>query len=261
MTTDIDTISRIDTREEAERLGFAAYAALIDDLEGLTAEQWETATVCAPWTIADMARHLVGAAKANASTRELMRQLVHGARHKSVFDGNALDATNQLQVDDHRHLGPADLLAELRAVYPDSVRTRTGRSRLYNRLHVPIDAGGSTADGMPAKLNLGDLFRVVYTRDVWLHRIDIAKALGRQPALDAQIDGRIVEDVVKEWADRHSQPFDLHLTGPAGGHFRRPGDGPTIELDAVEFCWILSGRAEPAPDLNGSALLAHRLLF
>jgi hypothetical protein len=114
---------------------------------------------------------------------------------------------------------------------------------------------------MPTKLNLGELFRVVYTRDVWLHRIDIARALGHWPALDTRVDRRIVEDVVKEWADRHRAPFDLRLGGTAGGHYRRQGDGPTIELDAVDFCWILSGRGEPARDVTGSDLLSHRVLF
>jgi uncharacterized protein (TIGR03083 family) len=261
MTTDIDAITRVDTSDEAEQLGLAVYAALIGDLHALTPEQWESVTVCAPWTVADMVRHLIGAAKANASIREMLRQQAHGARHKRDFGGNALDATNDLQVADHRDLGHAELLTELEAVYPDSVRTRTHRSRIYDRLNVPIDQGGSTAQGMPTKLNLGELFRVVYTRDVWLHRIDIARALGHQHALDTAADRRIVEDVVKEWADRHRAPFDLRLAGDAGGHYRRQGDGPTIELDAVDFCWILSGRGEPARDVTGSDLLSHRVLF
>lgn len=261
ITTDIDTIGRIHSPEEAERLGLAAYAALIDDLGELTNEEWESATVCAPWTIADIVRHLIGAAKSNASLKELGRQQRHGARTKQEFAGNALDATNDLQVREHRHLGPVELLAELRSVYPQSVRTRTHRSRIFDRIHVPIDAGGSTASGMPARLNLGELFRVIYTRDVWLHRIDIAKALHREIALDADVDRRIVEDVVKEWAARHNRPFDLRLGGSAGGYYRRHGDGPSIDLDAIDFCWILSGRGEPRSEAQGSELLAHRVLF
>lgn len=261
MATDIDAISRIETPDEAERIGLAAYAALLDDLHALTPEQWETETVCAPWTVADMVRHLVGAAKANASMREMLRQQIHGARHKRDFGGNALDATNDLQVRDHRHLGHPELLEELTSIYSDSVRVRTHRSRLYDRIDVPVDAGGSTAGGMPAKLSLGRLFRVVYTRDVWLHRFDIARATGRTCHVDDSTDRRIVEDVVKEWADRHGRPFDLRLQGRAGGHYRRGGEGPPIELDAVEFCWILSGRDEPTPDARGYELLAQRVFF
>lgn len=261
MTTDIDAISRIETPEEAERIGLAEYAALLDDLQALTPEQWEIETVCAPWTVADMVRHLIGAAKANASMREMTRQQIHGARHKRDFGGNALDATNDLQVRDHRHLGHRELAEELAAVYPDSVRVRTHRSRFYDRIDVPVDAGGSTAEGMPAKLSLGRLFRVVYTRDVWLHRFDIARATGRASQVDDSTDRRIVEDVVKEWADRHGRPFDLRLQGPAGGHYRRVGEGPTIQLDAVEFCWILSGREEPTSEARSTDLLGQRVFF
>jgi hypothetical protein len=56
-------------------------------------------------------------------------------------------------------------------------------------------------------------------------------------------DGRIVADEVADWADRHGRPFQLHLTGAAGGRFERGGDGPEFTLDAVEFCRVLSSRA------------------
>ena len=261
MSTDIATVQRITSADEAERLGLAAYEALIADLRTLTPQQWELSTVCAPWTIADMVRHLLGAAEANASIWEMARQQIHGARHKADFEDNALDATNDLQVVEHRGLEPDELITELAQVFPRSVRTRARRSRVFDRINIPIDAGGSTAEGMPGRLNMGDLFRVVYTRDVWLHRVDIARAVGREPAMDPVVDGRLVADVVKEWAERHGEPFDLHLTGPAGGRSRRTGVGPRIQLDAVEFCWILSGRGTPDPDAPGAAILGHRILF
>ena len=57
-------------------------------------------------------------------------------------------------------------------------------------------------------------------------------------------DGRIVADVAAEWARRHGQDVDLVLTGPAGGHFAAGEGGPSIELDAVEFCRAVSRRAD-----------------
>ncbi len=62
-------------------------------------------------------------------------------------------------------------------------------------------------------------------------------------------------DAVAEWASRHDQPFRLHLSGPAGGTFRHGDGGPQLDLDAIEFCRILSGRAP------GDGLLATRILF
>ena len=62
--------------------------------------------------------------------------------------------------------------------------------------------------------------------------------------LTADHDGRIVADVVAEWAKRHHQPFTLELTGEAGGNFKAGVGGNHIVIDAVEFCSVLAGRAE-----------------
>lgn len=264
MTTtaiNIEDVKPIAWGDEAASVATWAYEALLADLEALTPDRWDTVTVCAPWTVTDMVRHLVGAAKSNASMRETVRQQVYGARHKSEFGGNALDATNHLQVTDHMHLDSADLIDALRSIYPRAIRGRMRTPRLMRRIGIPIDAGGSTASGMPAHLNMGDLMRVVYTRDAWLHRIDIARAVGREPVLNERVDGRIISDVVREWAERHQRPFDLTLTGAAGGRYIREGEGPAIELDAVEFAWMLSGRAPIDPASAGADILAFRVLF
>jgi hypothetical protein len=96
---------------------------------------------------------------------------------------------------------------------------------------------------------------VIYTRDTWMHRGDVSRAVGRDPVLTADHDGRIIADVVAEWSRRHDQPFTLTLTGPAGGTFVAGDGGEHIQLDAVEFCRILSGRAE------GAGLLSTEVPF
>ena len=57
-----------------------------------------------------------------------------------------------------------------------------------------------------------------------------------------QVDHGRSGDVVVEWAGRHGQPFRLTLTGPAGGRWTSGTGGEELELDAVEFCRITSGR-------------------
>ena len=54
---------------------------------------------------------------------------------------------------------------------------------------------------------------------------------------------RLVADMVAEWATLHNDPFDLELTGPAGGCYRRGDGGEHATLDAVEFVRIISMRA------------------
>jgi uncharacterized protein (TIGR03083 family) len=210
--------------------------------------------VCSPWTVTDLVRHLLGAAKGHASLPEFLVQSMGGRRNRADFDGNDLDAMNALQVAEHAGLGPEQLVAELRLIAPRAVEKRMGRPAWLERVRVPMAVGGSTAAGMPEKLSIGHLQAVILTRDVFLHRLDIARATGHFSHVDEE-EGRLVEDVVAEWATRHAQPFRLTLTGPAGGNYTS-GDGPDLELDALEFCWILSGRGSaPHP------LLESRVLF
>lgn len=94
----------------------------------------------------------------------------------------------------------------------------------------------------PEKWTVGYLLEVILTRDTWMHCVGLCRATGGEPALTADHDGRLVADVVVEWARRHGRPFTLSLTGPAGGSFTSGGGGEPIEIDAVEFCRVLSGR-------------------
>ena len=116
---------------------------------------------------------------------------------------------------------------------PRSLRARGRIPAPLRALRVPF--------GPPLGVrSLGYLMGRIYTRDAWMHRVDIARATGRELVLTGEHDGRLVADVVEEWARAHRRPFRLLLTGPAGGTF---GDGgERVELDAVEFCRVVSGR-------------------
>ena len=230
--------------DEARRLATVVYERLLEDVRALTDDEWNAPTVCEPWTVADMVRHLVGAAKGHASVVETARQVFLANRRKDRFDGNSLDAMNALQVDDHRALDPDALLQELEAVAPRAVAKRMSTPGFIRRREMALDQGGSTAVGMPTGILMGDLMDVVLTRDVWLHRIDIADATGRRTRLDED-DRRIIEDVATEWGARHGRGVVLHLTGDAGGWYALGKGGRLLQLDAVQFCRILSGRGAP----------------
>jgi hypothetical protein len=61
-----------------------------------------------------------------------------------------------------------------------------------------------------------------------------------------------VRPVAGRHGPRPRQPFDLRLSGPAGGRWSR-GTVEPIETDAVEFARALSGRAA------GEGLLGRRV--
>lgn len=253
--TAIATIEPITRRTDARDVATAAYEQLFDLLETLSPDDWNAPTECPGWNVADMVGHLIGAAKANASVRESLRQMWWGRKHRAEFDGNDLDAVNALQVADHVDLAANDRLALLRSLASAAVRGRMATPRPLRAVNIPSAPGGSTAPGMPTKGNIGQLMDVIYTRDVWLHTIDIARASRREPDVNAALNARIVADVVAEWGHRHGQPVALTLTGPAGGVFHQGAGGPELHYDAVEFCRILSGRED------ASGLLQTRVFF
>jgi hypothetical protein len=88
---------------------------------------------------------------------------------------------------------------------------------------------------------------------VWAHRVDICTALGRDMHLTADHDGRLVADMVGEWAELHGEPFELVLTGPAGGTFHQGTGGEHVDIEALDFVRVLSGR------LPGTGVLRHPL--
>lgn len=250
-----DTIVRISRDADAERLATAAYDQLLLLLDELSREEWSAPTECPGWTVEDMVGHMIGAAKGYASVREQVRQQRWGLRHRREFEGNSMDAVNDLQVADHRSLSPKERVAALREAAGPSVRFRMRVPSALRRISGPVDPGGSTAPGMPSRETVGHLMDVILTRDVWMHRVDIARATGHDLDLDPETDGPVVADVVAEWAGRHGQPFELTLTGPAGGVFAQGVAGERLEMDAVGFCRVLSGRAD------GDGLLGVRVLF
>ncbi|HEX6338969.1 MAG TPA: maleylpyruvate isomerase family mycothiol-dependent enzyme [Jiangellaceae bacterium] len=255
---DVALIPRIGARTDAQAVALAAYDRLLALLGRLGSDDWQSPTECPGWTVADMVGHVIGAARSATSLRQQLRRALKARRLLAEHGGNLLDAINAVQVREHAHLRPQERITLLRQVAPRAVAGRTNLSRtLLRRVPIANPPGGSTPEGSPDRLTVGQLSEVIWTRDVWMHTVDIARATGRRLDPARSVDGRIVEDAVAEWARRHGQPFLLFLSGPAGGLFSQ-GDsaaGPRINLDAIEFCRILSGRA------YGTGLLATRILF
>lgn len=251
----VSDITPITRRTDAREVASLAYRQLFALLDSLDPQDWDAETECPGWTVADMVGHLIGAARSNASLRELTRQQVWGLRHRQEYGDNPLDACNALQVAEHADLTSAERMGVLTELAPKAVAGRLRWSSALRPVSVPLAASGSTATGMPSRINLACLNEVIYTRDVWLHTIDISRATGRGPDLAAPVNARLVADVVAEWAGRHGQPFELHLAGPAGGTFVAGDGGQRLSLETVDFVRTLSGRAD------GTGLLATRVLF
>lgn len=233
---------------EAARLQLEEHTRFLDVLRELAPDDWDrTVGDCPAWTVRDMATHVLATLEASASIRENLHQLRRARRRSEPL----ADAISAVQVGDRAALAPAEVLARLDAAIPKGVAAR-------RRLPAPIRHGVRTKVPMPwgtERWRLGYLLDTIYLRDVWMHRIDLSRTVGRPLRLTPEHDGRIVADVVAEWARRHGQPFHLVAGGPAGGAYVQGTGGDDLTVDAVDLCRTLSGR-EP-----GSGLLTTEVPF
>jgi uncharacterized protein (TIGR03083 family) len=234
-------------RVPARRLAATEYGRFTDLLRTLDADDWSRPTDCPDWDVRAMAGHVLGMAQMVASVRGFAGQNVAAARA-----GGGIDALTALQVRRTADLPNGLLVERLAEVGPRAARGRRRLSAVLGRVPIPEQqVVGATTE----RWRFGFLFDVVLTRDTWMHRTDVCLATGRKPHLTADHDGVLVADVVAEWAARHGRPYRLRLTGPAGGSWSSGADGDELELDAVQFCRLLSGRG------RGDGLLAQQVPF
>ena len=215
------------------------YSRLDELLAGLTGDEWLLSTDCAGWTVRDVVAHLIGAAESTARQREAARQAWRG---RSMPGKTLVDRMNAVQVSERAQVPGPRLRADLAEAGARGVRARSRLPAPLRRIPVPF---GPPLGTRP----LGYLTDRIYTRDAWMHRIDLARATGRPLRLSPDHDGRLVSDLVAEWAVTHGQPYRLTLTGPAGGSWQRGNCDADLELDAVELARTLSGRRPPDHDL------------
>ena len=225
--------------DEAMRLQRTELQRSLALLKSLDAEDWTKQTDCPDWDVRRMYLHVLGACEAGARMLENTMQMAKAVRARRRHGGPLEAAISGVQVRDREHLAPAELVERFEAIIPKVVK---GRGRLpavlRSKAKIPVD--GPVVE----KWTLGYLVDTIYLRDLWMHRVDAARATDKPLELTAEHDGRIVADVVEEWAARHGQPYTLVLAGPAGGRWERGTSGERIELDAVEFCRTLAGRTE-----------------
>ena len=195
----------------------AERAALIDDLSGLTDEQWRTPSLCAGWTVQDVAAHLVG----NASPISLPGLVVAMARARFDFDRmNQADAARELGD------GPAHTLRRLREV-------------AANTAAPPL---------VPLVVRLVE--EVVHGEDVRrplgiAHDYPLAAVV---PALEHQVRTRVSIGGGRERAAGvrlRATDTDLVI-----------GGGPEVSGPAVSLLLAVSGRTTARDDLSGPGL-AH----
>jgi uncharacterized protein (TIGR03083 family) len=232
-------------RPTAMRLAATEYQRLLDVLRSLAPTDWAEPTECTGWDVRAMAAHALGMVEMAASLQEQSRQVRTARRRGGVF----IDALTALQVEERAGMSAEQIIDRFAARAPRAARGRRRTPSLVRRRRLP---DRQPVGGRDEAWTVGYLVDVILTRDPWMHRIDIVRVTGAQHVLTADHDAVVVADVVAEWAQRHGQAYTLRLSGPAGGTWANGSGGPHIELDAVEFCRVLSGRGGPGAGLLGT---------
>jgi uncharacterized protein (TIGR03083 family) len=247
--TRVETIAPI-TRDEARVLATTEYARVAGQLRGLASDDWTTPTVCPGWDVRAMAGHTVGMMQDFTSLPRMVRRMGRAGVAAKRAGGPVVDSMTAQQVAELAGLSTDELIERAATLGPRAARWRTSTPAVLRRMPMKESVGG-----VAETWRMAYLFDVILTRDPWMHRSDIACATDRAMELTPDHDGRIVADVVGEWARRHARPFSMVLTGPAGGHYVAGDGGEHHELDAVEFCRTISGRA------TGAGLLTQEVPF
>jgi uncharacterized protein (TIGR03083 family) len=247
MALDVTTILRIKHRE-AMQIAAVENRRFAAALDALQPGDWAKPTDCARWDVRALAAHVVGSAAGQASPREFVRQVRAGRPVVAEIGARYWwDGMNEIQVREREARTVDELRAEWDASSERALRARTKLPRPIAKLpllKLPAPVG---------RKPVAYLFDMGFTRDLWMHRIDLTHAAGTTFEADAAHDGRIIADLVAEWAQTHGEPFTLELSGPAGGRYVSGADGESVALDAIEFCRILAER------VPGEGVLRHPL--
>jgi uncharacterized protein (TIGR03083 family) len=237
--------------DEAMAIAAVENHRLWELLIGINPDEWTLPTDCTRWDVRAIVVHLIAQAEAQASPVEFVRQAMAGRKLMEEIGGiYPVDGLNEAGLRARSHLKPEELSDLWARVAAEALRFR-------HRMPAPIRALPLLRLDRGLWKPLGYLYDIGFTRDVWMHRVDLSRAIGRTIGATAQHDGRIVADIIAEWATTHIDPFTLKLTGPAGGTYvRDSGDpGDCLEVDAIDCCRILSGRGTPVGVLHHPLLL------
>ncbi|WP_344312183.1 maleylpyruvate isomerase family mycothiol-dependent enzyme [Fodinicola feengrottensis] len=199
-------------------------------------DHWQQPTDCVGWSVRDITAHLVGQAEDLASLFTVTRRIRHGRRH--FPDRIELDALTAQQIADHTEDSGPQLVTAFATAWPRALRSvRRMPAVIRNRTIRP-----GIPD--PPRWTIGYLQDIIYSRDLWMHRVDLCRATD-QPMVFDDHDRWIVNEVIRDLAASWTGPaVTLELTGPAGDKFQLGDSAPTghVRADAVDFLRGLSGR-------------------
>ncbi len=227
-------------RATARANSAAEYGALAAFVAALGPDDWARPTDCEGWTVRHMVAHLAGAAESGARPSVALRHNAKATLGALRGPLAPVDYMCASQIADRAALTDEEVKRDLiqwTALAPDGIARTPG---FVLRQRLPRFAG------LRPGATLRYLFDTIYTRDAWLHRVDLARATGRpraESSADAEVIAQVIRDLDLEW---EGPAVDLTLTGPGGGSWTIGEGAPAAHVreDGVAFMRLLSGRSD-----------------
>jgi uncharacterized protein (TIGR03083 family) len=240
------------THADAGQMARTELACLLDLFKSLSPDDWEKHTDCTLWNVRQILAHQAGAYAGFASWGQFIRQWSQ-IFVKPQPGQYSVDLINKRQVEDRAQVPPSELITELEEEGAKAITTRQRLPGFLRALPTPFGPPLGTA-------RLDYLTDLIYTRDTWSHRLDVCRATSREMNLTPDHDGRIIALVMRDLMKslhKKVQKISIvyELTGPAGGSWRigsLENTAVTIQMDALDFSRLTSGRLRPDEILNES---------
>ena len=242
--------------DEAHRLLTTALSRFLTLLESLRADDWFKPTPCTAWNVHDMVAHQAGGYASGTSYKEMIRQYTSKPKPGQLPE----DAINALQVGKRADKTPAELIAELKQVGEIAAHNWAYGFNAIKWIATPHPVGGF--------MSIRHLMWVIHSRDTWMHRLDICRAVNRPFEQTREHESRIIELVVLDSARKlkkklNGQAITLSLTGIAGGTWQIGKGKPVaeMEMDALDFNIFVSGRFSYEEGLQRASLSGDKALI
>jgi uncharacterized protein (TIGR03083 family) len=245
--------------EEAMLISAEELKRFLELIDSLADDDWKKQTACSLWTVQDIVAHQAAHVSSFTSLGSFFSQLNPLSLRPYLAKGmTMLDAWNQAEVERRQSHSPQALIAEIRNAMPQSLQGRGKIPAWLRGLILPLP-------GFDQPRSMGYLFDLIYTRDMWMHRVDICSATGRKMSLDSSHDARIIALIVRDLAMKSKSGLNgrsaiLELTAAAGGTYRigkSLSPDVTIEIDPISFSILTSGREKSANILTSSRTKIH----
>ena len=157
---------------EAMTLAATEFDMIGAQLTALAPADWARPTVCGLWDVRQMAAHVLGMAEAQASFRQFSHDFRAAGKRTS---GKMIDEMSATQVRERAAMTPASIITRLEVVAPKAVRTRRRTPALARRAVRIKNDPPFESERWP----YGYLVDIIFTRDTWMHRLDISRATSR----------------------------------------------------------------------------------